>query len=374
MIVVLGAGLIGLGIAYELAKRGAEVRVLEADEPGRAASWAAAGMLAPYTEGLAGTPFEAFCAGSLALYPEYVAELRAASGVDARLRIDGILRVAYSESDDLALRSQVAAANACGIEARRLERKDVLREEPALGAHATGGALFPAEGQVDNRRLGRALEAACLARGVRFDTGGGRVALEADPRRVRGVRVRDGFVAASTVINATGAWAGELAGVPPELRVPVVPVKGQMLALALPRALMRRVVWVPGAYLVPRDDGRLLVGATVEDAGFDVRVTGGGVRSLLDAALTAVPALRDLALVETWAGLRPGSPDGLPYLGATSLEGYFVAAGHHRNGVLLTPATALEIADAVEGKPPSLAALPLSAMRRAKRAAGLVAP
>ena len=363
MIAVLGAGLIGLGIAYELAKRGADVRVFEAEEPGRAASWAAAGMLAPYTEGLAGTPFEAFCAASLALYPAYVAELREAGGVDARLRIDGVLHASCAESEAAMLQARVAAARACGVEARWLERGEALREEPALGARIVGGALFSGEGQVDNRRLGRALAAACAARGVRVDAAGGRVALEADTRRVRGVRVRDGFVAASAVVNATGAWAGELEGVPAHLRVPVVPVKGQMLALALPRALMHRVVWVPGAYLVPREDGRLLIGATVEDAGFDVRVTAGGVRGLLDAALAAVPALRDLALVETWAGLRPGSPDGLPYLGATALDGYFVAAGHHRNGVLLTPATAREIADAIEGKPPSAAALPFSPAR-----------
>ena len=362
MIVVRGGGLIGLGIAYELAKRGAEVRVLEAGEPGRAASWAAAGMLAPYTEGLAGTPFEAFCARSLALYPAYVEELREAGGVDARLKIDGIVRAAYTETEASALRAQVDAARQSGVEAAWLERREVVRAEPALGPNVLGGALFAGEGQVDNRRLGRALASACAARGVRIDAGGGHVALEADARRVRGVRSRDGFVPASVVVNATGAWAGELAGVPPEARLTVFPVKGQMLALAMSRALMRRVVWVPGAYLVPRDDGRLLVGATVEDAAFDVRVTAGGIRSLLDAALAAVPALRDLALVETWAGLRPASPDGLPYLGATSLEGYFVAAGHHRNGVLLAPATARALADALEGKVDD-AARPLSPLR-----------
>jgi glycine oxidase len=129
-----------------------------------------------------------------------------------------------------------------------------------------------------------------------------------------------------------------------------VPVKGQMLALAMPHAFVGRTLWVPGAYLVPRDDGRLLVGATVEEAGFDVRVTARGVRTLLDAALRALPSLGDLAVAETWAGLRPGSPDGLPCLGETATAGYFVASGHYRNGILLTPATAAGIADAIEGK------------------------
>jgi glycine oxidase len=142
-----------------------------------------------------------------------------------------------------------------------------------------------------------------------------------------------------------------LDGVPERVVAPVRPIKGQMLALAMPRSFVQRVVWFPGGYAVPRTDGRLLIGATVEDAGFDTRVTADGVHLLLEAALRAMPSLGDLALVETWAGLRPGSADGLPFIGDTSLEGYFVAAGHYRNGILLTPATATLVADAVEGRP-----------------------
>jgi glycine oxidase len=190
------------------------------------------------------------------------------------------------------------------------------------------------------------------------------VAVEADARRVLGVRSPEGFVPASHVINAAGAWAGALPGVPESAVVPVTPVKGQMLALSMSgTAYVSRTLWVPGAYLVPRDDGRLLVGATVEDAGFDVRVTAEGVRALLDAAVRALPAIGDLALAETWAGLRPGSPDGLPFLGETAIAGYHVAAGHYRNGILLTPITAELIADEIEGKPtPDLA--PFSPTRR----------
>jgi glycine oxidase len=367
MIVVIGAGLIGLGVAYELARRGATVRVLDESEPGRGASWAGAGMLAPYTEAPESPPFAAFCADSLARYPAFVAGLAADGGVDARLRLDGLLEAAYDPAEADRLRKNVAALRARGVPARWLERDEARMLEPALGATLLGASLCEAEGHVDNRRLGRALRAACEALGVRIEAGAGRVAVEANARRVLGVRGPDGFTGADYVVNATGAWAADLEGLPEHARVPVRPVKGQMLALAMPRGLVRRVLWVPGAYLVPRDDGRLLIGATVEEARFDTRVTAKGIRDLLDAALAALPALGDLAVAETWAGLRPGSPDGLPFLGATDVAGYVVATGHYRNGILLTPATAVAIADVVEGRPaPHLA--PFSLRRLYERA------
>ncbi len=351
MIVIIGAGLIGLAIAFELATRGASVRVLDARAPGKAASWAGAGMLAPYTEALVSRSFEELCVRSLALYPRFVESVRAAGGVDARLRLDGVLEAAYDDAQERRLRAHAEALAARGVAARFLERDETRFMEPALGPGVRGAAYSAAEGSVDNRRLGRALQAACSALGVRIDAPGGDVALEADARRVLGVQTRAGFAAAQTVINAAGAWAGIVDGVPAHVRVPVTPVKGQMLALAMPRGLVRRVTWVPGAYLVPRDDGRLLIGATVENAGFDVRVTAAGIRALLDAALAALPVLGDLAVAETWAGLRPGTPDGLPYIGATALTGYVVATGHYRNGILLAPATARGVADLVEGRP-----------------------
>jgi len=349
-VVIVGAGLIGLGIAYELARRGASVRVIDAHEPGRAASWAGAGMLAPYTEAHPSADFEAFCVSSLALYPEFVADLRARSGVDARLALDGILEAAYDSPAQDRLRAQVESRLARGIPARWLDRDELQRFEPALGRTARGAAFSPSEGHVDNRRLGRALRGACDALGVRIDENTGPVALEADARRVLGMRHPRGFVPAGAVVNAAGAWAGSIEGLPPHAVLPVAPVKGQMLALAMSSNFIRRVLWLPGAYLVPRDDGRLLVGATVEDAGFDVRVTAAAMRTLLDAALAALPSLAELTIVEMWAGLRPATPDGLPYIGPTSLGGYFVAAGHYRNGILLTPATARLIADILEGR------------------------
>ncbi len=364
MIVVVGAGLIGLGIAFELATRGAAVRVIDARRPGAGASWAGAGMLAPYTEAIPSQSFATFCADSLARYPAFVAALRECGGVDARLHLDGIVEAAYDAAGVKRLRTHVAGLRACDVDARWLEAGEAHMLEPALGARVLGAAYSASEGHVDNRRLGRALHAACVALGVRIEADAGEVTLEADARRVLGVRGPSGFVPATAVVNATGAWSARLAGVPERARVAVVPVKGQMLALAMPLGFVRRVLWVPGAYLVPRDDGRLLIGATVEPGRDDVRVTARGIASLLDAALQALPALGDFTVAETWAGLRPGTPDGLPYLGETELGGYVVATGHYRNGILLAPATAAAIADVLEARPGAAGRLAAFSPRR----------
>ena len=226
-------------------------------------------------------------------------------------------------------------------------------------------SLFIAgEAQVDNRRLGRALLAACDRLGVRVVESDAPIAVEAD-RRVRGLRTAAGFVATPIVVNAAGAWAGDIAGVPEHVRVPVSPVAGQMLAISLPRTLVRHVLWARGVYLVPRSDGRLLVGATVEHRGFDARVTAAGIAWLLHGALETAPSLGDFTVSETWAGVRPGTPDGLPFLGATAVDGYFVAAGHYRNGILLTPVTAEILADTIEAKPARFELAPFSPDRSA---------
>jgi len=345
-VAVVGAGLIGCGVAYELAKRGAAVTVFDRAEPARAASWAGAGMLAPFSEEMPDAAMLALCRESLALYPAFVNELRERTGVDARFRRDGTLHVALDDAKLAELAARAATYRANGGDVRVLDRAGALAREPLLARDCAGALLVANEAQVDNRRLGRALVAACEALGVRFERVDD-LALEADDRRARGLRTGLGFTPAATVVNAAGAWAGELAGVPEHARIPVRPVAGEMLALAVPRGAMTALVWLGHRYLVPRGDGRLLVGATVESRGFDARVTAAGMHDLLDAALAVAPALASFSVVETWAGLRPGSHDGRPYLGATALDGYVVAAGHYRNGILLTPVTARAIADVV---------------------------
>ncbi|MBV8343877.1 MAG: glycine oxidase ThiO [Candidatus Eremiobacteraeota bacterium] len=348
-VVIVGAGVIGLAIAFELIERGASVRVIDRGEPAGAASWAAAGMLAPYTERVRHAALVRFCAASLQEYPGFIARVAAASGVDAHLRLDGVVHAAFdgAELESLLRHAQTLAAER--VDCEILERSSLLASEPWLGAFVVGGLRIAGEGCIDNRRLGRALLAACAARGARVERSS-IVRLECDRRRALGVHTERGFVAAGAIVNACGAWAGRVDGVPAHCAPPVAPIKGQMIALAAPIGLVRRPTWVPGAYLVPRDDGRLLIGATVESAGFDERITAAGVHELLHAALAAAPALRDFAITESWAGLRPGTPDGLPFLGRTPLEGLLLATGHYRNGILMAPATARSIADAVEGR------------------------
>ena len=346
-VIVIGAGLIGLSLAFELAERGAAVRVYDRGEPARAASWAGAGMLAPYTERITNEALLRLCEESLRDYPAFVRRVADAGGVDAHLRLDGVVYAAFDSQEFLSLQRHAAALRARGIECEVLDRAGALKGEPWLGPSVTGALSKKQEGFVDNRRLGRALVAACEARGVSVERSHS-IAMECDARRALGVRTERGFIPGGVVVNACGAWAARLVGVPASCVPPVEPVKGQMIALGVPTGFVRRATWVPGAYLVPRDDGRLLIGATVESSGFDERATAGGIHALLDAALTAAPALADFTMTESWAGLRPGTPDGLPVLGPTPLANFFLATGHYRNGILLAPATARSIADAVE--------------------------
>jgi glycine oxidase len=245
-VVVAGAGLIGLAIAFELAERGATVRVFDTGEPGRAASWAGAGMLAPYTEAMDDRPLLDLCAASLAAYPAFVERVRAASGVDPKLSLGGIVNAAFDDVQLAHAAVRVRELSDAGVDCELLDRARTLAMEPALGPNVRGASIVHCEGSVDNRRLGRALLAACVARGVLVSQVTS-MAVECDGRRALGVRTDRGFVPAGAVVNACGAWAASLEGVPPAYLPPVFPVKGQMLALAVPNGLVRHPVWVPGA-------------------------------------------------------------------------------------------------------------------------------
>jgi glycine oxidase len=340
--------LIGLSIAFELARRGHAVRVYDVAEPGRAASWAGAGLLAPYSEHTFGPLLDA-CERALHAYPEFARNVTGAGGIDPHLHLDGIVHVATSDEGLGELERRSQALHARGVASSILDRGALLTAEPSLSSAVCGALLVRAEGSVDNRRLGRALIAACVQLGVRLIESQ-TISVRCDTRRALGVVSDAGFAPADAVVNAAGAWAQQLEGIPTPFLPAVRPVKGQMIAIEVPHGFVRRPIWTPDIYMVPRDDGRLLIGATVEEHGFDARNTAGGLAHLLGQALRVAPSLDDFSVSEQWAGLRPATPDGLPYIGRTPLRGLFTATGHFRNGILLAPVTATAIADAIEGQ------------------------
>ncbi len=368
-IAVVGAGVVGLSVAWRLAGRGALVDLFDAgDVPGgrpHAASWASAGFLAPNVD-LPATPrpLDVLNRRSAARWPAFAAELAEASGIDVALRREGTLIVALGDAlgdaldgaDARALRASYDAHAADpALTQRWLDADEVAALEPALARTVAAARWSGDDVQVDNRRVLEALAIAARRAGVRphprtpvsldlADAGDGGA-----PRVVR----PDDSTAYDTVLVAAGAWSGALPGLPAPLPPPVRPVAGQMLALRMPpdAPLLRHVVLTPDVYLVPRRDGRLLVGATTEERGFDAPLTAGGIHTLLAGVRRALPAADALPLGELWSGLRPASPDGAPLLGWLSPR-VAIAAGHHRNGILLAPVTADAMAALLLGEPP----------------------
>ena len=348
--VIIGGGVIGLGVAWELARRGRQVTLLERGRVGTEASWAAAGMLCPMAElDFVEDALLALKRDSLARYPAFVAALQDASGIDVGLRLDGTLCVALDRDDAADLRRHFEHRVARDLPVQWLSGADVRRREPGLSPRIQAAIHVPDEGQVDNRLLVAALARAASRAGVEIREGVDVVSVDVDGQQVRGVRTRTPAGAqeleAQTVVVAAGAWT-QLLELP--VRPPIRPVRGEMLAVQMnPPDALGCVVRGPDCYLVPRGDGRLIIGATSDEVGFDKRVTAGGLFSLLRGAYETLPGVTEFALIETWAGLRPGSLDNDPVLGHTPLHGLVLATGHYRNGILLAPATAQYIADAV---------------------------
>jgi glycine oxidase len=347
-VAIIGAGVIGLAIAWRLAARGTPVRVFDRGAAGAGASHAAAGMLAACAEAEPGE--EALVAlgrESQARWPAFAAELLAASGIDVELRPEGTLLLALTADDQARLTHQLVFQQKLGLPLQWISAADTRRREPHLAGKLAGAVFSPEDTQVDNRKLVAALRVAAEAAGASVSEYRPVRAISSRGGRVDGIILDDGTkVPADVVVLAAGAWARSIEGVDPKLRPPVRPIKGQMLALRMDPAapLLSHVVWAPGAYLVPRRYGRLLVGATVEEKGYDTSLTAGGILTLLEAAWRAVPAIEELPVDEMWVGHRPGSRDDAPILGAGPIDGLIYATGHHRNGILLAPTTADAIA------------------------------
>ncbi|TXL71315.1 glycine oxidase ThiO [Vineibacter terrae] len=349
-VIVVGAGVIGLAIGWRLAQAGVAVTLYDKGAAGSGASHAAAGMLAACVEA---EPREgsllALGRASQALWPAFAAELEQATEIAIGLRCEGTIVAAFNDDDRARLQHHLAFQQSLGLPVTWLPAADVRRREPHLASTLVGALWSPEDHQVDNRRLAAALRAAACAAGATLHEHAPVERIAHDGKRTHGVMVAGTLQRADIVILAAGAWSRDVPLAPPVARLPVRPVKGQMLALRMDPAapILRHVLRVPDTYLVPRHDGRLIVGATVEERGFDGDITAGGLLSLLDAAWRALPAIEELPVDETWVGFRPGSRDDTPILGPGPMDGLIYATGHYRNGILLTPITARVIADLV---------------------------
>ncbi len=362
-IVVIGGGVIGCAVARELARRGQRVLVIERGEPGAEASWAAAGMLSPLAEAQSPGPMLSLLRESRDRFPALAAELGGETGIDVGYRDVGTLFLAFNEQDEAELEERWRWQRAAKLPLERLSASDILRLEPAVSAAVRWGVRYPEDHQVDNRQLSRALWAAAARAGADFRLGAEVVGLLWDGGRLTGVELAEGErVSAEVVVLAAGCWAGGVGGLPHSL--PVFPVHGQLVALDTFPPLFAHVVDSPRCYLVPRADGRLILGATVEQVGFRKAVTPRGVMSILQNALEISPVLSEVPLVEIWAGLRPGTPDNLPILGEDpEVSNLFYATGHFRNGILLAPITAEALAAQVLGGNSTIDLRPFSLAR-----------
>jgi glycine oxidase len=370
--IVVGAGVIGLSIAWRAATSGISVEIVD-EQPGRGASHAGAGMLAPVTEVHYGEQaLLALNIASARRYESFVHELEAAADMTVGYRREGTLVVAADSDEAVALDTLFRFQRELDLPVQRLRRRDCRALEPMLAPSVRGGLLAEGDHQVDNRRLVDALLAAVSRRGVIVHHHRA-TELQLDGTKVRGVALADGTVLGTrTVVLAAGCWSATLAGVPAAARPPVRPVKGQILRLRassdspfLTRTV-RGLVGGRAIYLVSRADGDVVVGATVEERGFDTAVTAGAVYELLHDATAIVPGVSELEAAEATAGLRPGSPDNAPLLGATGVDGLVVATGHYRNGFLLAPITADAITELLlTGQVPEAVA-PFSPLRFAR--------
>jgi glycine oxidase len=337
-VAIAGGGVIGGAIALELARAGLRVGVFDRQEPGREASWASAGILSPAPESPAMVAMVPLGKASMALYPEFVAQVEEISGHTTGYRSKGTLEALFSHDTKAELSTIIALHHGLGLKAEPLRAEDARELEPSLSEDVEAGVLRPEEASVDNRALTPAILEAARRSGAEISPGSAVKAIWREGKRCAGLLLQNERVEAKWTVIAAGCFSATIEGVEPY--APVRPAKGQMVALRADDLTIERVLWGEKIYLVPRDDGRIVAGATVEYSGFDKRTTAGGIEKILSAAIDLVPRLANAHIEETWAGLRPDSPDHLPILGPTDTDGLLIATGHFRSGILLTPITA----------------------------------
>ena len=353
-VVIIGGGIMGCGTAFELARKGVRTLVLERSVPGAEASSAAAGILGAQIESHADGALFELALHSRKLYPEWARALADATGIDVEYRRSGVLRVAYDDASQAKTLREHGFQKKRGCALEALRGAALKRAVPALGPEARAAVRFAEDARIDPPKLLRALRIAAERHGAQFRSGALVKRVVANDGRAEGVLLDNGdVVRARKVVVAAGSWSSLVEGVP----LPqggVIPARGQIVELNLPAPVFEPVLFGPKCYLVPRDDGRVLIGSTLEFVGYRREVTAVAVRDLLDAAIRLVPALAQATLGNTWSNFRPYTQDAAPFIGEAAVEGLLLATGHYRNGILLAPATASLIAALVLGKKPAL--------------------
>jgi len=353
-VVIVGGGIIGGSIAFELARRNLRVAVLDRQELMHEASWAAAGMLSPAPDNPAAIPLVPLGRASLALYPNFVAAVEEASEMRTGYRTGGALEVLCHGDEERELSTLVALHHGLGLACEPLRLEEAREMEPALGREARAAAFLPDEASVNTRLLTAAVLAAAETAGTTLCPGMEVTSLAKAGDRCIGVRTAgDETISAQHVVVAAGCWTSRISEAAPY--APTRPVRGQMVALRHAGKPIRRVLRSERGYIVPRDHSnpqKLVAGSTLENAGYEKAVTSGGLEQILGAVNELAPSLAGAEIVETWSGLRPGTPDQLPIIGPTDIEGLMIATGHYRNGILLAPVTAKLITEWItEGRP-----------------------
>jgi glycine oxidase len=336
--VIAGGGIIGASIALELASAGQRVALFDANEPGKEASWASAGMISPAPENPGMIPFVPISLASVALYPRFIENVEDLSGIDVGYRKDGSIDALLEGDIKEELSTVIALQHGVGLRAEALSAQQAREMEPALSEEIAAAIFRPDEASVNTRAFTDAVLQAAQRKGVQIFAGNGAKAIWKEAGRCNGLILDNGKVEAKSTIIAAGCFSARIDGVAPY--APVFPAKGQMMALRCDSVKIKRVMWLEHTYLVPRSDGKIVAGSTIERGGFDHDVTAGGVKKILDEAIKLAPGLEKARIEETWAGLRPDSPDHLPILGPTDIEGLLIATGHFRSGILLAPITA----------------------------------
>jgi glycine oxidase len=337
-VAIAGGGVIGGAIALELSRAGKRVGIFDRQQPGQEASWASAGILSPAPESPGMIAMVPLGKMSLSLYPEFVAQVEELSGKSTGFRPKGTLEAFFSGDTKEKLSTIIALHHGLGLKAEPLRAEDARELEPALSEDVEAAVLRPDECSVDNRALTSAVLEAAQRSGAKVFSGNGARAIWREGSRCAGLILQNEKVEAKWTVIAAGSFSAAIEGV--ANYAPVRPAKGQMASLRIDDLEIQRVLWSENIYLVPRNDGRILAGATLEHVGFDKRTTAGGIQKILAAAIELAPGLANARIEETWAGLRPDSPDHLPILGPTDVDGLLIATGHFRSGILLTPITA----------------------------------